>query len=172
MVQNKLSAKEVEEKAEDLSFPSSVIEFMQGYIGIPHGGFVEPLRTKVKISSNMKKKSVKNVCGYTFCFILYKLTAFFCSNTLCNVKYVLFHLVSVGILCYLCLRTDNRGWWLAGSTGSIDKKEIQNIFCMFYFCYFCMFICIDHVLRWLYGIRYVQQHRLIFFLQVYKHGLD
>lgn len=47
MVQNKLTAKEVEEKAEDLSFPSSVIEFMQGYIGVPHGGFVEPLRTKV-----------------------------------------------------------------------------------------------------------------------------
>lgn len=53
MVQNKLSAKEVEEKAEDLSFPSSVIEFMQGYIGIPHGGFVEPLRTKVNISNNI-----------------------------------------------------------------------------------------------------------------------
>lgn len=52
MVQNKLSAKEVEEKAEDLSFPSSVIEFMQGYIGIPHGGFVEPLRTKVNLSNN------------------------------------------------------------------------------------------------------------------------
>lgn len=47
MVQNKLSAKEVEERAEDLSFPSSVIEFMQGYIGEPYGGFVEPLRTKV-----------------------------------------------------------------------------------------------------------------------------
>lgn len=54
MVQNKLSAKEVEEKAEDLSFPSSVIEFMQGYIGIPYGGFVEPLRTKVNIFYNMK----------------------------------------------------------------------------------------------------------------------
>lgn len=53
MVQNKLSAKEVEEKAEDLSFPSSVIEFMQGYIGIPHGGFVEPLRTRVNISNNI-----------------------------------------------------------------------------------------------------------------------
>ncbi|GFS64598.1 pyruvate carboxylase, mitochondrial [Trichonephila inaurata madagascariensis] len=47
MVQNKLSAKEIEERAEDLSFPSSVIEFMQGYIGIPHGGFKEPLRSKI-----------------------------------------------------------------------------------------------------------------------------
>lgn len=59
MVQNKLSAKEVEEKAEDLSFPSSVIEFMQGYIGIPHGGFVEPLRTKVKISEKKNNCFVK-----------------------------------------------------------------------------------------------------------------
>lgn len=47
MVQNKLSPEELSEKAEDLSFPSSVIEFMQGYIGTPHGGFPEPLRTKI-----------------------------------------------------------------------------------------------------------------------------
>lgn len=38
MVQNKLSAKEVEERAEDLSFPLSVIEYLQGYIGQPYGG--------------------------------------------------------------------------------------------------------------------------------------
>lgn len=47
MVQNKLTREMVEDRAEELSFPSSVIEFMQGYIGIPHGGFPEPLRTKV-----------------------------------------------------------------------------------------------------------------------------
>jgi pyruvate carboxylase len=47
MVQNKLTAEMVEDRAEDLSFPSSVIEYMQGYIGIPPGGFPEPLRTKI-----------------------------------------------------------------------------------------------------------------------------
>ncbi|KAF9793700.1 hypothetical protein SFRURICE_003524 [Spodoptera frugiperda] len=47
MVQNKLSAKEIEEKAEELSFPKSVVEYLQGAIGIPHGGFPEPLRSKV-----------------------------------------------------------------------------------------------------------------------------
>lgn len=47
MVQNDLSAKDVEEKADDLSFPTSVVEFMQGNIGIPTGGFPEPLRTKI-----------------------------------------------------------------------------------------------------------------------------
>ncbi|KAL5287229.1 PC family protein [Megaselia abdita] len=47
MVQNKLTSEEVVEKAGELSFPSSVIEYLQGYIGIPYGGFPEPFRTKV-----------------------------------------------------------------------------------------------------------------------------
>ncbi|XP_013162177.1 PREDICTED: pyruvate carboxylase, mitochondrial isoform X1 [Papilio xuthus] len=47
MVQNKLSAKDIEEKAEELSFPKSVVEYLQGAIGIPYGGFPEPLRSKV-----------------------------------------------------------------------------------------------------------------------------
>uniref|UniRef100_A0A336MAP5 CSON012357 protein n=1 Tax=Culicoides sonorensis TaxID=179676 RepID=A0A336MAP5_CULSO len=47
MVQNKLSAKQVEEKAEELSFPKSVVEFLQGAIGIPYGGFPEPFRSRV-----------------------------------------------------------------------------------------------------------------------------
>lgn len=48
MVQNKLTAADVEANAESLSFPKSVIEFMQGYLGEPYGGFPEPLRTKVQ----------------------------------------------------------------------------------------------------------------------------
>lgn len=47
MVQNDLSAEDVEERADDLSFPTSVVEFMQGNIGIPSGGFPEPLRSKI-----------------------------------------------------------------------------------------------------------------------------
>ena len=47
MVQNKLSAEEVLERAEELSFPKSVVEFMQGYLGEPYGGFPEPLRSKI-----------------------------------------------------------------------------------------------------------------------------
>jgi pyruvate carboxylase len=45
MVQNNLSKKDVEERAGELSFPSSVVEFLQGYIGQPHGGFPEPFRS-------------------------------------------------------------------------------------------------------------------------------
>ncbi|KAG0427603.1 hypothetical protein HPB47_025355, partial [Ixodes persulcatus] len=47
MVQNKLTSQDVLDKAEELSFPSSVVEFMQGYIGEPYGGFPEPLRSKI-----------------------------------------------------------------------------------------------------------------------------
>ncbi|XP_069695212.1 pyruvate carboxylase, mitochondrial-like isoform X1 [Periplaneta americana] len=47
MVQNKLSADDVLSKAEELSFPKSVIEFLQGYIGEPYQGFPEPFRSKV-----------------------------------------------------------------------------------------------------------------------------
>ena len=47
MVQNKLTAEDVLEKAEELSFPKSVIEFLQGGIGEPYQGFPEPLRSKV-----------------------------------------------------------------------------------------------------------------------------
>lgn len=53
MVQNKLTPKDVYDKAEDLSFPSSVVEYMQGLIGQPPGGFPEPLRTQ--ILKNKKK---------------------------------------------------------------------------------------------------------------------
>lgn len=47
MVQNHLSSQDVLDRAEELSFPSSVVEFMQGYIGEPYGGFPEPLRSKI-----------------------------------------------------------------------------------------------------------------------------
>uniref|UniRef100_A0A8C7YTU8 Pyruvate carboxylase n=1 Tax=Oryzias sinensis TaxID=183150 RepID=A0A8C7YTU8_9TELE len=47
MVQNNLTRQEVEERADELSFPQSVVEFLQGHVGIPHGGFPEPFRSKV-----------------------------------------------------------------------------------------------------------------------------
>jgi len=47
MVQNSLDEQSLLEKAEDLNFPSSVVEYFAGLIGHPPGGFPEPLRTKV-----------------------------------------------------------------------------------------------------------------------------
>lgn len=47
IVANNLTENEVVEKAEELSFPNSVIEYFQGYLGIPPFGFPEPLRSRV-----------------------------------------------------------------------------------------------------------------------------
>ncbi|XP_076273301.1 pyruvate carboxylase isoform X1 [Rhynchophorus ferrugineus] len=47
MVQNKLTSQDVLDRAEELSFPKSVVEYLQGHIGQPYGGFPEPLRSKV-----------------------------------------------------------------------------------------------------------------------------
>jgi len=47
MVQNDLDELTVVERAEELSFPGSVVEFMQGLIGQPPRGFPEPFRTRV-----------------------------------------------------------------------------------------------------------------------------
>lgn len=46
MVSNKLSAKDVVDRAGELDFPGSVLEFLEGLMGQPFGGFPEPLRTK------------------------------------------------------------------------------------------------------------------------------
>jgi len=47
MTQNKLTKDDVLAKADELDFPTSVVEFFRGEIGQPYGGFPEPLRTKV-----------------------------------------------------------------------------------------------------------------------------
>ena len=47
MTQNSLSKADVLDRADRLDFPSSVVEFFQGYLGQPVGGFPEPLRSNV-----------------------------------------------------------------------------------------------------------------------------
>ncbi|TMW66726.1 hypothetical protein Poli38472_014038 [Pythium oligandrum] len=47
IVQNNLTEEQVVAEAETLSFPKSVVEYFQGYLGIPHHGFPEPLRSRV-----------------------------------------------------------------------------------------------------------------------------
>jgi pyruvate carboxylase len=46
MVSNKLSYDDVVAKADQLDFPGSVLEFFEGLMGQPYGGFPEPLRSK------------------------------------------------------------------------------------------------------------------------------
>jgi pyruvate carboxylase len=47
MVQNDLDEHQLVEQAETLSLPKSVLEFFQGHLGQPVGGFPEPLRSRV-----------------------------------------------------------------------------------------------------------------------------
>eukprot|EP00752_Nemacystus_decipiens_P003621 g3338.t1 len=55
MVQNNLTEEDVIERGDSLSFPGSVVEYFQGYLGIPPYGFPEPLRSKV-----LKGKTLPN----------------------------------------------------------------------------------------------------------------
>lgn len=47
MVSQNLDAHSVVEQAETLAFPDSVVNYLKGDIGVPPGGFPEPLRSKV-----------------------------------------------------------------------------------------------------------------------------
>ena len=47
MVKQGLDARAVSERAHELTFPESVIDFMRGSLGHPPGGFPEPLRTHI-----------------------------------------------------------------------------------------------------------------------------
>ncbi|KAI0890091.1 pyruvate carboxylase [Annulohypoxylon maeteangense] len=46
MVSNKLSPQDVVDRAGELDFPGSVLEFLEGMMGQPYGGFPEPLRSR------------------------------------------------------------------------------------------------------------------------------
>ncbi|KAI2629876.1 pyruvate carboxylase [Hypoxylon sp. NC1633] len=46
MVSNKLSSQDVIDRAAELDFPGSVLEFLEGMMGQPYGGFPEPLRSR------------------------------------------------------------------------------------------------------------------------------
>lgn len=58
LVANNLTEEEVIEKAETLSFPKSIVEYFQGYLGIPPFGFPEPLRSRV-----LKGKTIEGTDG-------------------------------------------------------------------------------------------------------------
>ena len=47
MVQNDLDEENIYERGQSIDFPESVIEFFQGYLGQPHGGFPEKLQQLV-----------------------------------------------------------------------------------------------------------------------------
>ncbi|TPX49980.1 pyruvate carboxylase [Synchytrium endobioticum] len=47
IVQNKLTEEDIIRRCEDLSFPKSVVDYYQGWLGQPPYGFPEPLRSRI-----------------------------------------------------------------------------------------------------------------------------
>jgi len=60
IVANNLTEQDVLDRAETMSFPKSVIEYFQGFLGIPPYGFPEPLRAKV-----LKGRTIEGTDGLT-----------------------------------------------------------------------------------------------------------
>ncbi|GMM28527.1 pyruvate carboxylase 2 [Martiniozyma asiatica (nom. inval.)] len=56
MVSNKLNSEDVERLANELDFPDSVLDFFEGLMGTPYGGFPEPLRTNIIKGKRRKLK--------------------------------------------------------------------------------------------------------------------
>ncbi|KAL3789965.1 hypothetical protein ACHAWO_002019 [Cyclotella atomus] len=54
MVSQNLNPQQVVDQAETLAFPESVIQYLRGEIGVPPGGFPEPLRSKVLSSRGIE----------------------------------------------------------------------------------------------------------------------
>lgn len=54
MVSNNLTQEDVHRLAAELDFPDSVLDFMEGLMGTPYGGFPEPLRTNMLGSKRAK----------------------------------------------------------------------------------------------------------------------
>jgi len=54
MVSQNLNPEQVVDQAETLAFPESVIQYLRGEIGVPPGGFPEPLRSKVLSSRGIE----------------------------------------------------------------------------------------------------------------------
>ncbi|KAA8491876.1 Pyruvate carboxylase 1 [Porphyridium purpureum] len=54
MVTNKLTGDDIVQRVEELNLPKSVVDFLQGQLGQPEGGFPEPLRTQVLMRANLE----------------------------------------------------------------------------------------------------------------------
>merc|ERR1719469_1164194 len=54
MVAQNLSVQDLQEQAATLAFPDSVVQYLRGELGVPPGGFPEPLRTNVLASRGLE----------------------------------------------------------------------------------------------------------------------
>jgi pyruvate carboxylase len=67
LVTNNLTKQDVLEKAETLDFPGSVVEYFQGLLGTPTGGFPEPLRSQIiRDKPRIDERPGKNMKPFDF----------------------------------------------------------------------------------------------------------
>ena len=69
IVSQDLSLENVSDRADELTFPNSVVQYLRGDIGVPPGGFPEPLRSKVLKSHNLypvEESPMAELGEYTF----------------------------------------------------------------------------------------------------------
>ncbi|CAN6672193.1 pyruvate carboxylase 2 [Trichomonascus vanleenenianus] len=87
MVSNKLSYQDVIDRADSLDFPDSVLDFFQGLMGRPYGGFPEPLRTKVLAGKREKleERPGKSLAPLDFAAIRQTLEQRFGSTSECDI---------------------------------------------------------------------------------------
>jgi pyruvate carboxylase len=62
MVSNNLTEEDVHKLAGELDFPDSVLDFMEGLMGTPYGGFPEPLRTNMLGKKRQKLDKRPGLC--------------------------------------------------------------------------------------------------------------
>jgi pyruvate carboxylase len=87
MVSNKLTSEDVKRLANSLDFPDSVLDFFEGLIGQPYGGFPEPLRSDV-LRGKRRKLDVRpglELAPFDFARIREDLSSRFNKITECDV---------------------------------------------------------------------------------------
>ncbi|CAK7891477.1 pyruvate carboxylase 2 [[Candida] anglica] len=93
MVSNNLTEEDVTKLASELDFPDSVLDFMEGLMGTPYGGFPEPLRTNV-LGNKRPKLTTRpglNLKPVDFVAIKEELTSRYTSVTECDIaSYVMY----------------------------------------------------------------------------------
>lgn len=87
MVSNKLTSEDVKRLANSLDFPDSVLDFFEGLIGQPYGGFPEPLRSDV-LRGKRRKLDVRpglELAPFDFAHIREDLSSRFNKITECDI---------------------------------------------------------------------------------------
>ncbi|ODQ63924.1 pyruvate carboxylase [Nadsonia fulvescens var. elongata DSM 6958] len=87
MVSNKLTADDIKARASELDFPASVLDFFEGLMGQPYGGFPEPLRSDAlrDIRPKLTERPGKSLAPVDFAAVRADLESKFGNITECDI---------------------------------------------------------------------------------------